>query len=63
MTVKTLSLGELQTNCYILTDDETSSAIIIDPGAESENTSYLPILTLTIQVHLMISKNTPMQKS
>ncbi len=36
MTVKTLSLGDLQTNCYILTDDETSSAVIIDPGAESE---------------------------
>jgi glyoxylase-like metal-dependent hydrolase (beta-lactamase superfamily II) len=38
MPIKThmLSLGALQTNCYILADEETRSAVIIDPSDEAE---------------------------
>jgi hydroxyacylglutathione hydrolase len=32
--VKQLTLGELQTNCYLAWDDKTREAIIIDPGDE-----------------------------
>lgn len=50
MTVKTLSLGDLQTNCYILTDEETSSAVIIDPGAEAEKIiQYLSSKSLKVE--------------
>lgn len=33
--VTTLSLGPLETNCYLLTDPITDSVLCIDPGAES----------------------------
>lgn len=36
MKVKTLSVGSLQTNCYLLTDEITSQTIIIDPGDEAD---------------------------
>ncbi|MCL5090797.1 MAG: MBL fold metallo-hydrolase [Patescibacteria group bacterium] len=32
MQVKTLVVGELQTNCYLLWDEENKNALIIDPG-------------------------------
>lgn len=35
MLIKTLPVGHLQTNCYIVTDDETRECAIIDPGADS----------------------------
>ncbi|MDR0812644.1 MAG: MBL fold metallo-hydrolase [Oscillospiraceae bacterium] len=33
--VKTLEVGQLQTNCYVVTDLATKQCAIIDPGAES----------------------------
>ena len=35
MLIKTLPVGYLDTNCYIVTDDETRKCVIIDPGADS----------------------------
>lgn len=35
MLIKTLQVGMLETNCYIVTDEETMRCAIIDPGAES----------------------------
>jgi len=35
MLVKTLPVGMLETNCYVVTDEETKKCAIIDPGAES----------------------------
>jgi len=35
MLIKTLPVGMLETNCYIVTDEETRQCAIIDPGAES----------------------------
>ena len=35
MLIKTLPVGHLETNCYIVTDEETLKCAIIDPGAES----------------------------
>ena len=35
MVIKTYPLGSLQTNCYIVIDEETNKAVIIDPGAEA----------------------------
>jgi hydroxyacylglutathione hydrolase len=34
--VKTMSVGQLQTNCYLVADAKTGEAMVIDPGAESE---------------------------
>lgn len=34
MILETLSLGQMQVNCYILASRENSKAIIIDPGSE-----------------------------
>ena len=35
MLIKTLSVGQLDTNCYVVTDEATRKCAIIDPGAES----------------------------
>jgi glyoxylase-like metal-dependent hydrolase (beta-lactamase superfamily II) len=35
MLIKTLTVGQLQTNCYIVTDENTLECAVIDPGAES----------------------------
>ena len=34
MILKTLIVGELETNCYILRDENTNEGIIIDPGGD-----------------------------
>jgi glyoxylase-like metal-dependent hydrolase (beta-lactamase superfamily II) len=36
MIIKTVQVGELRTNCYIVASSKTKEAIIIDPGAEAE---------------------------
>lgn len=36
VTVDTLVLGLLQTNCYIVADDDSGEALIVDPAAEPE---------------------------
>lgn len=36
MKIKTFVVGPMQTNCYVLSDEETGEAIIIDPGDEPE---------------------------
>jgi glyoxylase-like metal-dependent hydrolase (beta-lactamase superfamily II) len=35
MLIKTLVVGMIQTNCYIVTDEKTLQCAIIDPGSES----------------------------
>ncbi len=35
MYIKTLQVGQLQTNCYIVTDEKTLDCAVIDPGAQS----------------------------
>ncbi len=35
MLIKTLVVGQLQTNCYIVTDENTLECAVIDPGAYS----------------------------
>lgn len=36
MIVRTLTVGQLQTNCYLLTDERSQQTIIIDPGDEAD---------------------------
>jgi glyoxylase-like metal-dependent hydrolase (beta-lactamase superfamily II) len=35
MLIKTLTVGQLETNCYVVTDEATNDCAIIDPGADS----------------------------
>ncbi|NCB51713.1 MAG: MBL fold metallo-hydrolase [Clostridia bacterium] len=35
MLIKTLVVGHLETNCYVVTDEDTLECAVIDPGAES----------------------------
>ena len=35
MQIKTIAVGYFQTNCYIVTDEETLDTAVIDPGADS----------------------------
>lgn len=35
MLIKTIQVGQLATNCYIVTDENTLECAVIDPGAES----------------------------
>jgi len=36
MEIKTFSVGELQTNCYLVWDKDTSDCLIIDPGDDAD---------------------------
>ena len=36
MNIKIMHVGELGTNCYLLEDEATNSAAIVDPGGEGE---------------------------
>lgn len=36
MDIKTLVVGQLQTNCYLLIDNTSSKALIVDPGDDAE---------------------------
>ena len=35
MLIKTIPVGQLETNCYIVTDENTLECAVIDPGDES----------------------------
>lgn len=35
MLIKNFQLGQLETNCYIVTDEKTMETVVIDPGDES----------------------------
>jgi len=50
MHVKTIAVGQLQTNCYILTDETTKTCAIVDPGDEgSLILDYIEDLGLLLQ--------------
>lgn len=36
MTVEKLVVGVMMTNCYVVYDEETKDALVIDPGAAAE---------------------------
>ena len=36
MNIKIMHVGELGTNCYLLEDETTNSAAIVDPGGEGD---------------------------
>ena len=36
MLIQTLTVGQLQTNCYLLCDEKSKTCAIIDPGAEGQ---------------------------
>ena len=51
MLIKTLPVGHLETNCYIVTDEKTLKCAIIDPGAESNTIlDYIESNKLTTDV-------------
>ena len=54
MRIKTLPLGHLETNCYIVTDETTLECAAIDPGDESNTVmNYLEDHHLTLRAILL----------
>lgn len=54
MLIKTLPVGHLETNCYIVTDENTCKCAIIDPGAEANTIlDYIESNKLTPEVILL----------
>jgi glyoxylase-like metal-dependent hydrolase (beta-lactamase superfamily II) len=48
MLIKTLPVGYLETNCYVVTDEESRKCAIIDPGSDSNTIlDYIESNTLT----------------
>lgn len=37
MLIKTITVGQFETNCYIVTNEDTLECVIVDPGDESNN--------------------------
>ena len=35
MLIKTLPVGQLETNCYVVTNENTLESVVIDPGDEA----------------------------
>ena len=35
MLIKSIPVGQIETNCYIVTNEETLKCVVIDPGDES----------------------------
>lgn len=54
MLIKTLPVGQLETNCYVVTNEETLDCAVIDPGDESNTIlSYLEENRLNCRVILL----------
>lgn len=54
MSIKRFVLGELSTNCYVISDDETNVAAIIDPAVCNERlTKYIDEARLEIKYILL----------
>ena len=54
MLIKTLPVGQLETNCYIVTDEKTLRCLVIDPGDESNTIlDYLEENRLTCEAILL----------
>ena len=34
MLIKTIPVGQLETNCYVVTNEDTLESVVIDPGDE-----------------------------
>jgi len=58
MLIKTLPVGQPETNCYILTDEDSKKCAIIDPGAEAntildyiESNSLTPVAIFITHGH------------
>jgi hydroxyacylglutathione hydrolase len=50
MLIKTLPVGQLETNCYVVTDEKTLKCAVIDPGDESNTIlNYLESNKLTAE--------------
>ena len=59
MLFKAIVVGALSTNCYIIGDEQTGEALVIDPGAEGERVSteladlkLKPLLIVSTHSHL-----------
>ncbi|MCX6344566.1 MAG: MBL fold metallo-hydrolase [Armatimonadetes bacterium] len=50
---RNIAVGELQSNCYIIWDDDTRKAAIIDPGDEKENI-IASVDTLNLEVEYVL---------
>lgn len=48
MTIRKLTLGELQTNCYLVYDEKTKEGIIIDPA---DDANFISEQTLSLNVN------------
>lgn len=55
MQVKSLTVGPLQTNCYLLVDDQTNQTIIIDPGDEADFISSVILENKLIPVGILLT--------
>lgn len=55
MTIKTLEVGDLKTNCYLITDDETRETLVIDPGDEADFISTTIIENKLIPIAILLT--------
>ena len=54
MKLETMVLGPLATNCYILWDEQTMEAAVIDPGASGQKIAdFLTANGLTLRMILL----------
>jgi len=54
MLIKTFEVGQLSTNCYIVTDEQSLKCAVIDPGAESGTLlDYIEENGLTVEAYLL----------
>jgi len=50
MLIKTLAVGHLETNCYVVCNENTMECVVVDPGAESNTIlDYIESNSMTIK--------------
>lgn len=57
MIIKTIKVGSLQTNCYVIVDEKTGEAVVIDPGDEAAK--ILPALEGLKVRHIIVTHGHP----
>ena len=57
MIIKTIKVGSLQTNCYVIVDEKTGEAVVIDPGDEAAK--ILPAVEGLKVRHIIVTHGHP----
>ena len=63
MLIKTLTVGQIETNCYVVTNEKTLECVVIDPGDESNTILNYIEATSTMWAPCRLWRTRPARRS